>query len=764
MTDRIAKIKNRMFNDFQQKKEWWGDDHSILTDEHIKELPIIARKAMAIDYVLQNMPGEIKDDELIVGCANMAGTELGRSFPEYATKEELAEAAKKGVGVNSVWGHHPVNYEKMLKLGLCGYREWIYRKLGEELDKGGNKDQSKVDVYRAMLISLEALRKFAARYAKMAVEMATAEPDAVRRAELMEISRILAKVPENPPETLHEALQCHWLIYAGMHSCLEFIPAGRSDQYFYPFYRHDIENGRITDEQAQNMIASWLAKFSDRIQTNLDNWDSHASASDFAQGGVAIDLKGGAAQYFDTTASDNFGIAANSWLMNLILGGQDRDGNDATNELTYMILKIWNELELVSPVMSVRFFKGSPQKLYDECAKILRCGSGEPALYNDEPIIQGLVDIGIPIEDARDYTNDGCWEVLIPGKTDHSFAFVESLLMLEHLLHRGVSLMRGVKENEDYGDPSQYENFEELYKAYMRVLLKEIDRVMDNRKDTYGVQSTIAPDPMLSIFMDDCIEKGRDIANGGARYIMYPPVINGIANTTDSLVAIKKLVFEDKLFTLPELIEAMKNNFEGKETMRQQLIAWAPKFGNDDDYADEVAIRILQDVAAHMKERQAKYPWIMTPPALGTFEHYARFGLRCGASADGRLARETLSNNYSPSVGRDTSGPTAAVLSCVKADLLPFVSGCPLDIQINSNEVSGEAGLERLTGLMRSFMDLGGLIFTITGVSEDILRDAQAHPENHKGLRVRLGGFSGYFVALPPMHQEIMINRTKHGI
>ena len=377
---------------------------------------------------------------------------------------------------------------------------------------------------------------------------------------------------------------------------------------------------------------------------------------------------------------------------------------------------------------------------------------------NDEGIFTdigaGLTGVFFGSVAWGDYDNDGDLDILLTGAVGQwdigSQMYRNEDCPPEHLPPAIMPDYERAEADSDVG--------------YIEVLLKEIDRLLDNRKDTYGVQATIAPDPMLSIFMDDCIEKGRDIANGGARYLIYPPVINGIANTTDSLVAIKKLVFEDKLFTMQELVEAMKNNFEGKEPMRQQLIAWAPKFGNDDDYADEVAIRMLKDVAAHIKARQAKYPWIMTPPALGTFEHYMRFGLRCGASADGRLARETLSTNYSPSVGRDTSGPTAAVLSHVKADLLPFVSGCPLDIQINSNEVSGEAGIERLTGLIRSFMDLGGLIFTITGVSEDILRDAQAHPKDHKGLRVRLGGFSGYFVALPPKHQEIMINRIKHGV
>ena len=747
-----------MFNNFEQKKEWFGDGHTILTDDSVKALPLIVRKAMAADYLLQNMPGFIIDDELIVGRANMAGTFLGRTFPEYATKEELEEAAKLGMGVNSVWGHFPINVPKLLSQGLKGYREHIYRRLNEELDKPEDQqDPFKLDLYQAMIISLEALRKYAARYAKMAYDMALKEKNAVRRTELLEISRILNKVPENPAESFHEALQSFWIVYASLQSCLELIPAGRSDQYLYPYYKHDIENNVLTEDQAEDLLASWLAKFSDRIQTSSDSWERHNDFSDFSMGGAP-------AKVGFSDGGIDFGVSANSWHMNMILSGQDKDGNDATNDLTYMILKVWAELELIAPVMSVRFSKNAPQKLYDECAKILRCGSGEPALYNDEPIIKGLVDIGIPIEDARDYSNDGCWEVLIPGKTDHSFSFAEALMTLEYLLHNGRSLVRGEKEAEDCGDPSQYKTFEEFYQAYLNLFTKEIDRVLDNRIKYYGASTMIAPDPMISIFIDDCIDKGLDISNGGAKYIMNFPVIGGFANAVDSLVAIKKLVYEEKTFTMQEIVEATETDFAGKETMRQQLIAWAPKFGNDNDYADEVAARFMQDIADHLKVRREKYPTFLNPPAIGTFDFYAAMGLRCGASPDGRNAGATLSNNYSPSVGRDVSGPTAAILSSTKPNLLPYISGCPLDIQINSNEVSGEDGIKRLSGLIRSFMDLGGLIFTITGVSEELLRDAQVHPEEHKGLRVRLGGFSGYFVALPPYHQEIMINRVKHGI
>jgi len=763
MIDRIARIKERMFSEFQETKPWWGGKGTVLTDEAVKQEPLIVRKALAIKYVLEGMPAFIKDDELIVGNTSMGGSEFGRLFPEYALPEEKEAARKEGMNEMSVWGHHPANYVKMLKLGLSGYRKRILELLSEQLDSAA-PDQKKIDLYRAMIISLDALRNFAYRYCELARNMAIHEKSRERRAELFTISEILERIPEQPPVTFHEALLAFWLIYAGMHSCLEFIPAGRADQYLYPYYKHDVDNGTLTEEQARVLLASWLAKLSDRVQFNILDSEVHQTFGDYQQGGAGEPDETKPHKFFSPKGNGNFGIGANSWLMNAMLGGQTPKGEDATNDLTYMILECWNDLELVSPTMSMRFHKNSPEKLYDLCASILRKGSGEPAIYNDEAIIPALLDMGIPLEEALDYCNDGCWEVLVPGKTDHSYSNIEVLLALEHTLFRGRSLVRGAQESMDTGDPCSFKSYDELYDAFMQHVGRRIDEIVDTRIKNFGMTYMIAPDPLLSIFMDDCVERGLDVSEGGARYIMHAPFLTGVSNACDSLAAIKKFVYEDKSITMEEMLHAIETDFEGNEPLRQKLVNAGPKFGNDDDYADSFVIKLLDDVTKKVKERQKDVPWLLLPLGVATFEHYARWGMRCGARADGGHCGETLSSNFSPSVGMDRSGPTAAIRSVLKANLLPYMSGAPLDIQINSNEVSGDAGLERIKGLIKSFKELGGLIFTITGVSEDMLRDAQKHPEKHRGLRVRLGGFCGYFVALPPMHQEIMINRTKHGI
>lgn len=763
LSPRLARIKDRLFNvEMVKKKEWWGKGTTVLDQPGILNEPLIIRKARAIEYVCRYLPAEIKPDELIVGMPNMASVGFGKVFPEYATPKEKADAAKSALNEMSVWGHHPVRYDRLLSEGLQGFRRDALRRL-TELKQEKSPDQEKVDFYRACIITLNAVRDFARRYADLALQEALRESDPHRASELLEISRICMKVPEQPAESFWEALQSFWLAYAVFHSCLEYLPMGRGDQYLWPYLEQDLREGKITMEEARDLVGSFLVKFNERVHVKLEHWEDHYTFGDFSQGGDPVDPT--TMISLDNAQSYNYGISGNHWLMNLILGGLTPDGGDGTNELTYLFLDLMSEMELLMPVVSVRFHKDSPFKLLRRCAEILRCGSGEPAIYNDETIIKGLLDLGIPLEEARDYSNDGCWEVLIPGKTEFTYFHIEVLLCLEYVLQRGKSLVRGVIEGLDTGDPDDFGSFGELYEAFRQQVYHWMDRAIQNKLKHYGAVFKIAPDPLLSSMMDDCMEKGLDLTQGGARYIFYSPLLTGLSNCVDSLVAIRKFVFEERRLKLGEIAQATARNFEGQEALRQLLINRAPKYGNDLKEADELVERILRDVVARRDYWQEKFPRFRFPLGIGTFESYARFGNRVGASADGRLSQETLSSNYSPSVGMDKSGPTAAIRSATfPPSLFKYVCGCPLDLQINANETAGETGVTRLAALIKSFLDLGGNILTITGVSEELLRDAQKHPDRHRGLRVRLGGLSAYFIALPPKHQEIMIERVKHGL
>ena len=769
MFKRIKKMKDGMFSHFTEKKEFWGRDCSIL-DEKTRTLPLVMRRAIACAYLLQHMPAQIREYELIVGLTNYGSVEFGRTFPKYALPEEKEEAAKWGFSELSTFGHHPGNYEKLLAIGLCGYRAQIQQHLFAELQKPHAEiDQEKIDNYRAMLICVDALRDFARRYADLSLALACKEKDPERKQELIEIARTLQVVPENPARTFQEALQSCWLVFSVLHSCLEYIPIGRADQFLYPYYKRDIEQGVLTREQAKVLLAAWLIKFSDRVI--LYNKDLKYMEYAQAPGNISLgveslcdDGKPKIMLGLSTRDEKYVGASGNNVHQNMILSGQTPDGQDATNDLTYLMLETWSELELINPVMSVRFSPTAPQRLYDTCAAILRCGSGEPALYNDAPIVRGLADLGIPLEEARGYSNDGCWETLIPGKSDYSLVTVEVAQCLEYALFRGKSLLRGETEGIDVGDPCAFKTYEAFYEAYLRELYHIVDWIIDRRREIYGKVAMIAPNPMMSIFMEDCIARGKDVYCGGARYVFHALIAAGFSCCVDSLAAIKKMVYEDRLLSMPALLSALQTNFEGKEALRQQLLNWVPKFGNDDDYVDEIAVRLLGDYAAHVRKRNEEDMRIFFPVGVGTFERSADFGFVLGASADGRKASEPVGSNFSPVAGRDNCGPTAAIKSTVKRDLMPYFTGCPLDIQVNANEVRGQDGIQRLSALIRSFMDLGGIIFTITGVSEEMLKDAQIHPEKHTGLRVRLGGFSGYFVQLSPDYQQIVIERTKHGI
>lgn len=760
--DRLARIKDRLVNvEYVTKREWWGDGTTILTDEAVLHEPLIVRKALACEYVLCNMPVALKPDELIVGMPTMSCCGFGRLFPEYATAEEKAAAAKKGLSVKSVWGHHPPNWEKGIRLGLRGLRAEIEQKQAEEAALP-NPDPEKADLYRSMLIGIAAIRKLSLRYRDLTKQEAEKETDPVRKQELLQISDICSRIPEEPAQTLQEALQSFWFYYISFDSCMERVPAARIDQYLYPYYRNDIDTGRITQEQARELVGSWMAKCSERVQILSELWENHLGPDDNSVGADPDDES-----LFIEMENDQaytLGTSANHWFMNVVLGGLKRNGEDATNELSYLMLDTWAYLELVAPVMNVRFHKNSPEKLYEACARILRCGSGEPAIYNDEAVIEGLVKLGIPLEDARDYSNDGCWETVIPGKTNFNFAHVEVLQILEYVLFHGRSLVRNRQEAPDVGDPREWKTYEEFYSVFREQVYQRLEKIIRNRMKYLFDSHEIAPDPLMSIMMDNCVEKGRDLTNGGTEYIFFVPVITGIANCADSLAVIKKLVYEEKAITMDELIQALETNWEGREPLRQMVLNRVPKFGNDDLYVDEICSQLLDEIAQRNAEIMKTFDKVYLPMAIGTFENMARFGHNIGASADGRLFQESVGSNYAPGVGMDTSGPTAVIKSITHANLLPYINGCPLDIQINSNEVEGEAGVKRIEALIKSFMDLGGIILTITGVSEELLRDAQAHPENHRGLRVRLGGLSAYFIALPPEVQEIMIKRTKHGM
>lgn len=475
---------------------------------------------------------------------------------------------------------------------------------------------------------------------------------------------------------------------------------------------------------------------------------------------------------FTTTAgtysnddSYNFGTSANHWLCNMILGGVTPEGEDATNELTYMILRQWAFLEPVVPVMSVRLNKKTPEALYRLCADILRNGSSEPALYNDEMFIEALQKYGVSARDANDYSNDGCWEVLIPGRTNFGFCMLQVLQMLEYMLQGGRSLVRGAVEVPDVPPLSAWESYESFYQYFLRLLEDAVTKEIRGRLKTIAHRAKIAPSPLLSAFMDDCVARGEEYSVGGARYNMFGTYLTGFANCVDSLAVIKKLVYEEKRCTLADIARLTRENFTGQEAARQYFVNRVPKFGNDDPYVDGIAARLLGDFSAIIDRlRVTEAQGLILGEGIATFEFFAKWGHDVGASPDGRLSQDPVASNFSPVHGADLLGPTAAIRSVTAGDLLPYMMGAPLDIEINPNEVRGEAGLDRMVALIKGFKACGGLILTITGANREQLLAAQAEPEKYRNLRVRLGGLSAYFVTLSKEMQNSIIERTEHSL
>ena len=795
LSERIDRIKQRLFNeDFLVKKDWWGDGETILTSDGVREKPLIIRKALAIRHVADNMPTVINEDELIAGRPTMSSVGFGKCFPQYTLPDEDEAALMNGFTVKSVFGHHLINYETLLEKGVKGVREDILLRIAEcageqgesgesnkpgkanesgkpdasgepgESNKPGNMDiTQKTDLYEAMLISIDALSALGRRYSLLLAEEAAQTDDPVRRGELEGMAAVCLRVPENPAGSFHEALQSVFFAHVLLHSTLEMMPLGRVDKYLFPYYKKDMDAGVITKEGAEDLVGSWLAKFSERVNLAPDLWEQHQTDNDTQFNGIAEGYKNTLDNY-DQGEEFNFGTSGNHFFINMILGGQFADGSDSTNELTGIILRQWASLELVCPVMSVRFHEGTPDWLYRQCADILRKGSGEPAIYNDEIIIHGLTEMGIPLEEARGYSNDGCWEAIIPGRTDFGFCMLQLLQLMEYLLQGGRSLIREKQEWAGIAAVPDFPDYESFYGAFLDLLAENARKEAETRVRLHGFRSDIAPSTLASAFMDDCVQRGAEYSKGGACYSVFGMMLCGFANCVDSLAVIKKLVYEEKALTLPGLAEALRDDFRNLEPLRRRCIAGVPKFGNDDDYVDEIAVRLMDDFSSIIESLQAEYAGgLIFGKAIATFEFFAKWGRDVGASADGRFSGAPVATNLTP--GTEASlGPTAIIRSATKARMHRYGLGAPIDIKINKNETAGESGLLRLVGLIRSFLDLGGIMLTITGVSDEELRDAQINPMNHKNLRVRLGGLSAYFIALSREVQDSIIGRTSHEV
>ncbi|MCL5025631.1 MAG: hypothetical protein M1531_03930 [Chloroflexi bacterium] len=754
-TNRVARLYARLWEGMLSKREWWGDGLTILDDPEVAALPLIVRKAKAIEKVLTEMPVEIKPEELVVGTMPMGSLGTGFVFPQYATESERSEAAKKSLSIYSVYGHSVPNYAEVLELGLDGIKQKVAAKLSATTD-GDPAAERQRNFLQATTISMDAVIALAHRYADLATAMAAQEEDQQRRAELLGIANVCQHVPEYPPRSFREALQSFWFMFASLNGTLTVAPVGRFDYYMYPFLKRDLDAGDTTLDDAQELVDCLWIKFSERVQIKEEHREYHRAP---LKAGVGRDPEDGPQGGNSDSAFDNH------WLQNLILSGLSPDGKDSTNDLTYLCLESTGHFEVHEPTVSVRLSRHFPDALLRKCCEVIRGGGGMPALHNDRMIIDALVKFGFPLEEANGYSHDGCWETLIPGKTDFRWGPVHALLALELVFTRGRSRVSDRKEGLDTGDVAAFRSFDELMDAFKAQLDYQTCRFIDNFAEYWDARYSIAPEPLLSCLIEGCLEQSKDLTEGGARYMFYAPVVAGVPHTADALAAIKKLIFEERQMTMAQLADAVASNYADQEPLRQLLLTHSPKFGNGIDYVDELAREIAHFFVESVRKHGGKHPQFKFPPGTGAIGGtYMAFGKIVGATPDGRAYREAITAGLTPAPGRDLEGPTAAVRSYTTVDFSELPIGGPLDLGMSPSGIGDEAGLQRLMAFVRSFVEMGGSMLTITVTDVETLLKAQAEPEKYRGLRVRMGGWQAYFTALTREHQDNHIARVRHSL
>lgn len=625
-----------------------------------------------------------------------------------------------------------VDYERVLKEGLLGVIQEARQRL-EKQPLNTYEDHQKCFFWQAAIISCEAVIALAGRYGDLAQETAAVETDPQRRAELEEIASTCRRVPANPARSFREALQSFWFCHLAMliENCATGFSPGRIDQYFYPFYRNDLEAGKLGRSQAAELLGCLWVKF-----TEIDIFRS-VQAREGAQG---------------------------SMFQNAAIGGVTRDGRDATNELSHLILDVVRQVRLTQPSVSLRYHDDLTDELLNRAAATNRdFGGGIPAWFNDKAAVVSLCQMGVPLEEARDWVPIGCVERGISRGTalTANYGFISVAKALELALNDGVDPRLGRRVSPATGDPSRMASFDDFYQAFVRQWAYCVDTVVAGQNAGYSLHPELGQVPFCSSLMDGCLEKGRDITQGGARWgNMVALLPHGYQTAANSLAALKKVVFEERALTLDEVRAALEADFMGKEDV-QRLLLSAPKYGNDDDYADSIMNDLFQRTHALAGSYTNTWGEQVAVAWMGITIHYY-FGKFLGATPDGRKAGEpTADGSLSPFRGTDKQGPTAILNSAAKVDALRGMATL-LNLKFHPAVFKSGDGLRKLLSLVKTYFDRYGYHLQFNIVDRATLLAAKARPEQYRDLIVRVAGFSAYFVELAPEVQDEIIARTEH--
>lgn len=671
-----------------------------------------------------------------------------RARGEALLPEEVRVFMETGVfgmegKLNAGDAHLAVNYERILKDGLRGYEKRV-KEYKATLDLTDPESIDKYCFYNAVLIVLEAVRNFANRYSVLAKDLAEKELNQERKIELLEISRICSKVPYEPAETFQEAVQSVWFIQLilQIESNGHSLSYGRFDQYMYPYYDRDIKNGTIKESEALELLTCLWIK---TLTINKVRSQAHTLSS-----------------------------AGSPMYQNVTIAGQTIDKKDAVNDLSFLVLKSVAQTRLTQPNLTVRYHKNINKHFLDECVEVMRLGFGMPALNNDEIIIPSFMDWQVKEEDAYNYSAIGCVETAVPGKWGYrctGMSYINFPRMLLCTMNNGVDLTSNKRFTKGYGYFTEMESYEELLKAWDKTI-REITRysvIVENVIDKASERDV--PDILCSALTDDCIARGKTIKEGGAVYDFISGLQVGIANMADCLAAIKKLVYEEKKITRQELWNAILDDFSSPENkkIQEMLIREAPKYGNDDDYVDQLIVEAydsyIEEIEKYPNTRYNRGP-IGGIRYAGTSSISANVGqgMSTMATPDGRNAFEPLAEGCSPAHNSDKNGPTAVFKSVSKLRTNKITGGVLLNQKMTPQMLSTEENRQKLELLIKTFFNrLHGYHVQYNIVSKETLIDAQKHPEKHKDLIVRVAGYSAFFNVLSKKTQDDIIGRTEQS-
>jgi len=666
-----------------------------LTPEEESSLSVNMQYARSIRLIAEQAPLRILPEEKLVGAAT-----LQEAINHHTPASKFAGTSHITIGFNAV-----------LKTGYTGLRRQLEQR---QTDPALTAEQQ--EFLQTMTLCLDAAGIWHNRIAAE-LERRIADSTEALQQHYRIVYRGMRAVPENPPQTFHEAVQSLWLMFAFQRLCGNWSGLGRMDEMLGPYLENDLKKGVITLDEARELLAHFWIKGTEwrLVQARY----------------------GGDAQNYQ----------------NVILGGIDRHGRDVTNTVTYLILDVVEELHISDYPVAVRIGPDTPEKLLRRIAEVQRLGGGIVAVYNEPMVIRALTRFGFPEADAREFTNDGCWEAIIGGRSAFTYLPFDAMMPLQDTL----ALDRDMTP--------EFASYDALYRDYLdrlATVCRQNDEVASHTfKNTQRHPGNgIEPTPLLSLFVEGCIANAVSYNDRGALYTISAIHAGGLPDVANSLYVIRKLVYEEQRLTLAGLTALLRRNWEGAEDLRLEILRDYPLYGNDDADADDILARVVADYAA-IAGATYSIDGVLRPVGISTFGREIGYAKDRKATAFGRKAGEILATNLAPTPGSDRNGPTAVIKSFCKVDFTAIPNGCPLELKLHPSCCRGDAGLDAMVGLLRAFVALGGYYLQVDVVDSALLRQAQEHPEQFPNLCVRISGWSARFDTLDRDWQEMIIQRTQ---